>query len=497
MDGHNTGHNDGRNDGHDPGRDGPESLRKTLTWRDGFAIALVIPNGLLLTVGYAIGAIGAWTAIAIWVGGALVGLLQNMLFSETAAMFPGMSGGVSRYAIEGWKRYFAPLGAVASFGYWIGWSFSIAVNGAAIGTLVTTQWLPGLPSFPLFGHEVGGTEMIAALAIAAGWACNYFGARLTATTSKVVSAVVLCGLVVVVAAPLVRSADWDVDRLTWFHGGSWMTIVVWYYVTCWTTYGTEICASFAPEYRDTVRDTAKALRATSLVSLGLFLVVPLAMTGSVGEKAIAADPVGAFALAFEKALGGMAPLGVAILVVSMFLGMVSTTADGGRALYGLAREGMTLRQLDRLNRWGVPGRALTLDAVVNAAIVLLLGEPLSILLASNFGYLTAVTLAVAAFLLLRRDRPNWTRPIRRRRAWIPVAWGLLALNVFVVAIGVTHPSLAGYGGIGDTLTGVAILLISVGLYGYRCLVQDRRPIAWRIDTPDMPVSHTEAPVRTE
>lgn len=469
----------------DADADAGERLHKTLTWRDGFAIALVIPNGLLLTVGYAIGAIGGWTAIAVWVVGAVVGLLQNMLFSETAAMFPGMSGGVSRYAIEGWKRYFAPLGAIASFGYWIGWSFSIAVNGAAIGALVSTQWLPGLPSVRLPGHDVGAAEVIAVLAIFGGWACNYFGARFTATTAKVVSAVVLCGLVVVVAAPLARSDSFDLGNLTWYHGG-WMTVVVWYYVTSWTTYGTEICASFAPEYRDTVGDTAKALRYTSMVSLVLFFVVPLAMTGSVGEQAIADDPVAAFALAFEEALGGYAPLGVAILVVSMFLGMVSTTADGGRALYGLAREGMTLRQLDHLNRWGVPGRALTLDAVVNSAIVLLLGEPLSILLASNFGYMIAITLAVAAFLLLRRDRPNWPRPIRRGRVWIPVAWLLLAVNCLVIAIGVTHPSLAGHGGAGDTLVGIAILLLSVVLYAYRCLVQDRRPIAWRIETPDAP-----------
>ena len=47
---------------------------------------------------------------------------------ELAAMFPGKSGGVARYAIEGWKRYFAPLGAIASFGYWIGWSLAIAVT---------------------------------------------------------------------------------------------------------------------------------------------------------------------------------------------------------------------------------------------------------------------------------------------------------------------------------------------------------------------------------
>lgn len=469
----------------DPARH-EHALPKTLTWRDGFAIALVIPNGLLLTVGYAIGAIGGWTAIAIWVGGAVIALLQNKLFAEVAAMFPGLSGGVSRYAAEAWKRYFAPLGAVASFGYWIGWSFSIAVNAAAIGTLVQTAWFPDLDGgVPLGGHKIGLAAVIAVAAIAAGWACNYFGARLTARASTVTAAIVCVGLLVVVVVPVFRNGGLHLGNLTWFHGDP-TTLVVWFYATAWTTYGTEICASFAPEYRDTVRDTARALRATSLVSIALFLVVPLTMVGSVGEPAIAANPVAAFATAFQHALGGFASVGTAILVVSMFLGMVATTADGARSLYGLACEGLTIRQLARLNRWGVPGRALTLDAVINGLIVVLLGEPLAILLASNLGYLIAITLAVAGFLLLRRDRPDWPRPIRLGRGWVAVAWLLLIIDTVVVVVGATHPELAGYGGPEETLVGVAILLVSVLLYVYRRVVQDGQPIQWRIETPRTP-----------
>lgn len=268
------------------------SLRKTLTWRDGFAIALVIPNGLLLTGGYAIGAIGAWTAIAIWAGGAVIGLLQNMLFAETAAMFPGQSGGVSRYATEAWKRYFAPLGAVASFGYWIGWSFSIAVNAAAIGTLVQTEWLPRLTDgITVLGHPMGLSALISVTAIAAGWAFNYFGAHIGARANKITAILVCAGLAVVVFVPLFRHGGIHLHNLTWFHGGNWMTILVWFYATAWVTYGTEICASFAPEYKDTVRDTARALRLTSLLSIGVFLVVPMTMVGSVGEQAIRANPV--------------------------------------------------------------------------------------------------------------------------------------------------------------------------------------------------------------
>lgn len=298
--------------------------------------------------------------------------------------------------------------------------------------------------------------------------------------------VVFLGMAVVCIAPLLRPRSWHAASLTWYHGHSRMTIVVWFYVTTWTTYGTEICATFAPEYRDTVKDTSRALRSTSLLCLGLFVLLPLTMTGSLGEQAVSDDPVGVFAHAFEHALGGFSTVGTVILIASMFFGMVATTADGGRALYGLARERLTIRQLDHLNRWGVPGRALTLDAVINSVIVLLLGEPLGILVASNFGYLVAITLAVAAFLLLRKDRPHWPRPIRRAPAWTAVAWLLLAFDCLVLGVGITHPSLAGYGGPKETLLGIGVLLVSVLLYLYRCVVQDRRRIVWRIETPSLP-----------
>lgn len=464
----------------------PRHLRKTMTWRDGFAIALVIPTGLFVTFGFLIGAIGVWTAIAIWVGATFVALLQNVLFAEMASMFPGKSGGVARYAIEGWKRYFAPIGAIASFGYWMGWSLSISVVASTFGSLIQAQWFPrASASVHFLGHDLGLAHLIGVVAIGAAWLVNYFGIRIGAVVNKVIGAFMIVGLAIVAIGPLVRGG-WHPSNLTWTVNGGWLTVVVMFYITAWVTYGSEICASFAPEYRDTIRDTAKALRRTSVFMLGLFFIVPFGVGGSIGEKAIAADPAGYVAAAFQQVLGGASWIGVVLVVASLFLSMVSTTADGGRALYGLAQEGMTVKQLDWVNRWGVPGRSLTIDAVLNIAVLVLLGSPVSILLASNFGYLTAITLAVAAFLLLRKDRPNWPRPIRCGRLWLPVAGVIVLLNVFVLAIGVSHPGLAGYGSFTDTAIGLGILLLSVLLFIYRRVVQDRERIQWRIPAPSAP-----------
>ena len=41
---------------------------------------------------------------------------------------------------------------------------------------------------------------------------------------------------------------------------SFTLVIVWLYAMCWSSYGMECCATFAPEYHDTARDTPKALR---------------------------------------------------------------------------------------------------------------------------------------------------------------------------------------------------------------------------------------------
>jgi amino acid transporter len=101
--------------------------------------------------------------------------------------------------------------------------------------------------------------------------------------------------------------------------------------------------------------------------------------------------------------------------------MNTATADGSRALYGISKAGLTIRQLGHLNRFHVPGTAMSLDAVINILFVLFVGNLFGILVASNIGYVLANMFAIGAFILLRKDRPNWPRPIKLPSYWIPIA----------------------------------------------------------------------------
>ena len=117
-------------------------LLKTLHWYDGFVIALCQPAFLLGSLGFTLATIGAWGSVLLWGISATVGLLQNFIYSETAAMFPDKPGGIALYAHEGWRSRFSLFGPIAAFGYWIGWSVVLSFVGNIVGALIVAEWFP-------------------------------------------------------------------------------------------------------------------------------------------------------------------------------------------------------------------------------------------------------------------------------------------------------------------------------------------------------------------
>jgi amino acid transporter len=166
--------------------------------------------------------------------------------------------------------------------------------------------------------------------------------------------------------------------------------------------------------------------------------------------------------------------------------MTSSTADAGRALYGISRAGMTIKELGVLNRFHVPARAMTVDLVVNICLVVFITSNLAILYMSNIGYVLCHVFALSAFLLLRRDRPEWPRPIRVGAIWLPIAAVLCAVNALFLAVGALAPKLNGYGTWTDFWIGIGVLVGSLVLFFIRRVFQDGEGVHWSEPTPSMP-----------
>ena len=138
-------------------------LLKAMRWYDGFILAMAIPGALFAGLGYTIASVGAWGALALWAASCFIGVLQNWIYAETAAMFPDKPGGIALYAHEGWRRYFSLIGPIATFGYWFAWSSVLAIFGETIGYLVQAEWAPGQTwTFDAGFVDVGLPHVIAA-----------------------------------------------------------------------------------------------------------------------------------------------------------------------------------------------------------------------------------------------------------------------------------------------------------------------------------------------
>ncbi len=172
--------------------------------------------------------------------------------------------------------------------------------------------------------------------------------------------------------------------------------------------------------------------------------------------------------------------------------MNTATADGGRALYGISRDGLTIKQLGRLNRFNVPGSAMTLDMGINILFVLFIGNIFGILAASNIGYVLAHVFALSGYVLLRKDRPLWPRPIKLPAYWTGIAAVLCAAFVVftVVGVGWFQTAAGGYGGTKEKIIGFGVLAASLLLFLFRRIVQDGERPHWREETPEVPPAAT-------
>lgn len=471
-------------------------LLKTMTWKDAFVLALANPGFLLASIGASIGAIGAWAAVLLWTISMTFGLLQAWLYSEMAAMFPEKSGGIALYAHEAWKRYCTFVGPVATFGYWFAWSSVLAIFGLTIGTLIQQQWFPHETWTAWDGfYHIGLPHLIAGGLVVAVWLFNIFGVRPSVRVAYVTGGLLVLDLAILVIGGFV-TGHWHSSRMTWSlssSGPGWKVAVVWLFLMGWSSYGTEACATFAPEYKDTVRDTTKALHTSSRFSLACYALVPLALGGLVTQQAALNNPVGIFSPAFNGLVGStLGDVLVAFLCASLFLSMNTATADGGRALYGIAKDRMSIQQLMHLNRFHVPGRAMTVDLFVNLFLVFVIGQTISILFTGNIGYFVAVIAALSGFALLRKDRPNWPRPIRLAPTWVLVAVVLAVVNAVCMVFGATNSQITGYGGTKEALIGLGILAFSVVLYVFRVVVQDREPLRFREEPDPLPAPEEAA-----
>lgn len=463
-------------DGHAP----QQGFEKTIRWWDGVAITLSLPAALFVGLGYSMGAIGAWAAVALWATIAAVAALHNWVYSEMGAMFSHKSGGIALYANEAWSRRAPALGPLATYAYWFAWATAPAIWGLAVAQILTEQFWPNATySLDLGLVQLDLPKLIALGVALLSWALSMIELRFTMILITL-AGVLLMIPVVIFGSGAFASHLWSSASFTWripagVEGAR--TVLAWLFVMAWSAYAVEAAASFIPEYRDTVRDTRKALRVSALILLLVFTLTPLGLAGLLGEQTLANQPNGFLQAGAVALLGGGAAGITLVLIAGILVLSVMGTADAARALYQSSRDGLTVRQFGVLNRNGVPARAVTVQLLINVALVLFVGNALAVIVAGNVGYVLAHLLAVAGFVVLRKDQPDTPRPIRLPRRWLGIAAALALFDGLILLVGITSSAITGYGGYKEVAIAIAVLAVSQVMYRWRQWQDRKQPPA--------------------
>ena len=175
------------------------------------------------------------------------------------------------------------------------------------------------------------------------------------------------------------------------------------------------------------------------------------------------------------------------IIASLLLSMTSSTSDAGRALFGISRAGMTIKQLGVLNRFHVPARAMTVDLLVNIALVLFISSNLAILYMSNIGYILCHIFALSALPAAAQGPAELAAPDQGRGAVGADRRGAAGREHRVLRrSGRSRRSSTATATGPTSAIGVGILFGSLLLFFFRRVVQDKESVHWREETPTVP-----------
>ena len=442
-------------------------LARSLTWWDGFSIALGVPVLLIFSVGSIVVLDGTLSPL-IWVVSVTIGFLQAFLFAEMAGLFPHKSGGHSLYGSEAWRRRNRFVPPMNVWGNWFAWSPVLAISALLIGSYAQAQWLPGVDWKLSFGpFSITIATVIGAGALLAIFWINHFSIKDSARIQQVLGVISIVPLALLIIVPIFQGKV-HFDNLTpfappnghWLSWGTFEAVAAGLFVAAWSAYAFETAICYTSEYRNPGRDAPRAIMAAGAINLVFYVLGPIVLLGVVGQQRISQDASVAFAPLARDVFGAGSDIVIGLLIVSLVLIINTAILGSARTLFQASIEGYTLRGLQKVSKRRVPTRAMAFDVVVNL-FLMLLGTPIAILAASTVGYMLTNVFDLVGAWMLRHDTRNVGAPYRAPTPFMRLAVVFAGINMVLLFVG--GPSW----GWGPMALGWGIVLLAVPFYFYR------------------------------
>jgi basic amino acid/polyamine antiporter, APA family len=395
---------------------------------------------------------------SVWVLGGLLALCGALTYAELAALFP-RSGGVYVYIREGFGRLPAFL---------FGWTELVLIRASALGAIATPfaeYLLRSIGRDPALPENAGLVHYVAAAAIAVTAALNYYGVRWSALVLNLTTGAKYAALLVLVLlAFLVGHGDWT--HFTAAAGlvapglfGLALVSVLWAYD------GWGDLSFVGGEVRDPERNLPRALVVGTAGIIAIYLLVNAAYLYLLPLGQMARSPLVA-ADAAQAVLGRIGVGAVTVVVMlATFSTLVGSILTAPRIFFAMADDGLFFRAIAKVHpRYQTPSAAIVLTACLGIGFVLIRTFEQ---LADQFvvAIFPFYALAAAAVFVLRRRRPDLTRPVR------VLGYPVVPLLFVLASFGILGNALWAH----PRETGFAFLIILLGVPVYSWWTRSRRP----------------------
>ena len=470
-------------------------LSRETNWWGAFVIGLA---GTILVTGIApvmVTSLGA-ASIPLIVFITITGYLLCLLLAELSAMMPERTGGSPSYAYvaykDKWPRAAKHINGVTAWMYWLGW-FPVAPLNMILASfyLVDKFGLSQKGFTPIHTPIAYWTIAISIVGIVLVFIPAYLGIRLGTVFATVLGLLSMIPLTFLAIAPIFRPSVTDWGQLSGFHqldgtgfftalnGDGWLTVYLAYaFLLTWNVIAMEAAACYIGECRDPERDAKIAMNLEGLYGLFIYTMIPISFIVVLGASALSnpalVDPATIFSTFAGKVFssGGSTLdwLITIMLVVALALSALNAIMGCARSLHQMSIDGQFPRIFSRVNKHGVPSFSMGFN-VICSLIVVFFGGAVEIYTFSNVGYLGSFIPVLIGYYLLRRFRPDMSRPVRMPGFFKYIALAMAALYFVIWSYGGYE-----YARIGNTriyyFIGWLVALSYVFFYWYRVYIED-------------------------
>jgi amino acid transporter len=474
-------------------------LNQETNWWGAFVIGLA---GTILVTGIApvmVTTLGA-SSIPIIIIVTISGYLLCLLLAELSAMMPERTGGSPSYAYpayrERWPRAAGHINGITAWAYWLGWFPVAPLNMILASAYLADRFNLNTTSgfTPITTFIAWSTLIISVIGIVLFFIPAYLGIRFGTAFATLLAFLSMIPLTFIAVCWLFKPSVVDWSQLSGFthldgagfftgmDGYGWLTVYIAYaFLLTWNVIAMEAAACYIGECKNPERDAKIAMNLEGGYGLFIYTLIPIGFIVVLGATALSnpalVDPKTIFVTfagtVFPGAAGNALNWLIAfMLIVALALSALNAIMGCARSLHQMSVDGQFPRWFQRINKHGVPDRAMAFN-VCCSLLVILAGGAVQIYSFSNVGYTFSFLPVLVGYYLLRKYKPNARRPVRLPEFFKYVALGM-AVFYFVIWL---------YGGIyysiiGNTLVyyliGWGVLIAYLPLYWYRVRIEDKR-----------------------